>query len=57
LLSSSVLAAEQPEKTPEQLKQEENHIFNIDGVQQKTYRKLVASGNNHESCLVWRCQP
>jgi hypothetical protein len=43
LLSSTAFAAE---KTQEQLQQEENRIFNIDGIQQKTFRKLVASGAN-----------
>jgi len=43
LLSSFAFAAE---KTPEELQQEENHIFAIDGVQQKNFRKLVASGMN-----------
>ena len=34
------------EKTPDELQQEENHIFSIDGVQQKTFHKLIASGMN-----------
>lgn len=32
------------EKTQEQIDQEANRIFGIDGVQQKTFHKLVASG-------------
>ena len=48
LVSANALAQE---KTPEPLREEKNHIFSIDGIQQKNYRKLVASGTTTK--ITW----
>jgi len=35
------------EKTPEQLREEQSHIFGIEGVESQTFTRVVASGAKH----------
>src|SRR5262245_24079680 len=44
LLLSSALAQE---KTPEQLREERSHIFGIEGLENKRFTRVVASGAKH----------